>query len=164
MDSRRNVTSYRLPPYDDRCKQVGLQRLESRRTVVDAVLAYDIYKGNINDELISSKFVRNVSEYEMRCSNLRLLIEPRLPSEYLLNQPVIRLIKLINEFKSVVASCDSKVDFRNRIIEDYGGDNKFKFKFWCYHHFGAGRLCRLILLDCRVFGGVHTHYFLLINN
>lgn len=120
LDSRRNATTYRLAPYVDRCKLVGLQSLESRRTVADSVLAYDIYVRNINDELITSKFVHYETEYGFRGTTLRLLIEPRLTSEYLTNQPIVRLIRLINKFKSIVMSCDNKGAFKNKIVEEIG--------------------------------------------
>lgn len=77
LDSRRNSTSYRLAPYEDRCRQVKLQRLDLRRTVADAVLAFDIYKRNINDSSILSKFVPSESNYNLRGTTLRLLIKPR---------------------------------------------------------------------------------------
>ena len=121
LDSRRNATSYRLAPYIDRCKQVGLQPLETRRTIADAVLAYNIYVRNIKDDLISSKFVRDENElYAFRDSTLDLLIVPRLTREYLLNQPIVRLIRLINDFKNIVTSSMNRFDFKNRLIAEIG--------------------------------------------
>lgn len=118
LDSRRNnATSYRLAPYDDRCKQVGLKRLGWRRKVADAVLGYDIYVRNINDDLISSRFVRNDSEYDLRRSTMKLLVEPRLHRGYLLNQPIVRLIRLINDFKDVVIGSRNRNDFKIKMIE-----------------------------------------------
>ena len=97
LDSRRNATSFRLAPYKDRCSQLKLQSLELRRTVADAVLAFDIYVNNIRDELISSNFVRYNGAYELRDTTSNLLILPRFSYNYLTNQPIVRLIKLINE-------------------------------------------------------------------
>ncbi len=97
--------------------QVGLQRLEWRRTVAAAVLAYDIYKCNINDEMISSNFIRNTSEYNLRRSTLNLLVEPRLYSEYLRNQPIVRLIRLINDYKDIVDSSTNRNEFKCKIFE-----------------------------------------------
>lgn len=78
LESRRNATTYRLAPYEDRCKLLKLQSLEKRRTVADAMLAFDIYKRNISDDLISPKFVRNDrNAYDLRESTLQLLVEPR---------------------------------------------------------------------------------------
>ncbi|XP_037029333.1 uncharacterized protein LOC119069378, partial [Bradysia coprophila] len=93
---------HKLAPYEDRCKQLGLQNLEKRRTVADATLAFDIFKGNIIDDIISPKFIRNESVYNLRDSTLQLLVEPRFSSVYLSNQPIMKLIKLINGHKATV--------------------------------------------------------------
>lgn len=53
VESRKNAMSYRLALYEDRCRQLKLQSLEARRTITGAVLAFDIYKGNIVDDLLS---------------------------------------------------------------------------------------------------------------
>lgn len=120
LESRRNATSYRLAPYVNRCEQLNLQSLELRRTVADAVLAFDIYKNNICDELITSKFVPSVNVFNLRPSTIRLLVEPR----GLQNQPIIRLIRLINEYSNVVTGCDNRNVFKRRIIEEI--DSKMK--------------------------------------
>ncbi len=44
-------------PYEDRCKQLKLNSLEGLRKLADLVLAYDIFKNVVSDDLISSKFV-----------------------------------------------------------------------------------------------------------
>lgn len=76
------------------------------------MMEYDIFKGDVGDGLVSSKFVRNESEYDFRSSTLKLLKEPRFSSNYLYEQPVARLIRLINEFKNVVQSSSSRAVFR----------------------------------------------------
>ena len=117
LDSRRNATSYRLAPYEDRCRQLKLQSLELRRITAEAVLAFDIYVQNIRDDLISSKFIRNSSIYGLRDSSTNLLLEPRFSCIYLSNQPIVRLIKLINKYKTLVVNCDSRTKFKAKIIE-----------------------------------------------
>lgn len=96
--------------------------MEKRRTVADAALAYDIYKGNITDDIISPNFIRNESVFNLRDSTLQLLVEPRVTTEYLSNQPVIRLIRLINEHKTIVKECDSRAVFKNEIMERLNND------------------------------------------
>ena len=120
LDSRRNATSFRLAPYEDRCKQVGLQNLELRRKLADIMMAYDIFKGNVKDSLISSKFVYSESEYDLRRSTLKLLKEPRYGTNYMSNQPVARLIRLINEYERIVRDCDNRSEFKARIIKEIG--------------------------------------------
>lgn len=115
LESRRNATSYRLAPYVNRCEQLKLQSLELRRTVADAMLAYDIYKRNVYDDLITSKFVPSTSVYDLRPSTIKLLAEPR---EFSPNQPIARLIKLINEYGDIVTDCDNRIAFKGRITEE----------------------------------------------
>lgn len=122
LDSRRNATSFRLAPYEERCRQVGLQNLELRRKVADIIMAYDIFKGNITDTLISSKFVYSESEYDLRRSILKLLKEPRYSTNYLTNQPVARLIRLINEYENIVRDCDNRNEFKAKIVKELGMD------------------------------------------
>lgn len=117
LENRNNATSYRLAPYEDRCKLLKLQSLEKRRTVTDAVLAFDIYKNDITDDIISPNFVRNESVYNLRDSTLQLLTEPRVSTEYLSTQPIVRLIKLINEYRAIVTRCSNRTAFKNEIME-----------------------------------------------
>ena len=118
LENRSNATSYRLAPYEDRCKQLNLQPLETRRTISDAALAFDIYNRNIVDDLISPKFIHNDSVYDLRTSTKQLLIEPRFSSVYMSNQPIVRLIKLINEFKSIFSRCRSKTVLKRLVLEE----------------------------------------------
>lgn len=118
LESRSNATTYRLAPYEDRCKQLGLQSLEKRRTVADATLAFDIFKGNIIDDIISPKFVRNESAYNLRDSTLQLLVEPRFSSVYLSNQPIVKLIRLINGHKTTVKEYVSRTVFKAAIMKE----------------------------------------------
>lgn len=117
LESRNNATTYRLAPYEDRCKLLKLQSLEKRRTVADAALAFDIYKGNITDDIISPNFIRNESVYNLRDSTLQLLVEPRMTTDYLSNQPIVRMIKLVNEHKAIVTKCNSRTVFKYEIME-----------------------------------------------
>lgn len=117
LESRANATSYRLAPYEDRCKQLKLQNLEKRRTAADAALAFDIYKGNIADDIISPNFIRNESVYNLRDSTMQLLVEPRMSTEYLSNQPIVRLIRIINEYKASVNKCDNRIAFKGEVME-----------------------------------------------
>ena len=82
------------------------------------IFAFDTYKNNITDELITSKFVRNHIEYNLRSSTLNLLVESRVYSEYLANQPIIRMIRLINNYKTIVTECESIFKFKRNITEE----------------------------------------------
>lgn len=120
LQSRANATSYRLAPYVDRCKQLDFQSLDVRRTVADAAMAFDIYKCKITDDLISPMFVRSDSGYDLRDSTSRLLVEPRHVRTYLVNQPMNRLIRTVNENKLIVLACDEKRTFKAMMFEALG--------------------------------------------
>ena len=120
LESRINATTYRLAPYEDRCKQLRLQSLEKRRTVADAILAFDIFKGNIVDDIISPKFIRCENVFNFRDSTLQLLVEPRHSSVYLSNQPIAKLIRLINRHKAIVNGTDSRMAFKTEIMKELG--------------------------------------------
>lgn len=118
LESRRNASSFRLSPYEDRCKLVGLQSLEIRRKVADAVLAFDIYSRNINDDLINSKFIRTEYNYSLRSNTMSLLVQPSLFVEYLINQPIIRMIRLINDYKNIVITYNSRNGFKTKMFDE----------------------------------------------
>ena len=94
LDSRRNATSFRLAPYEDRCKLVKLQSLELRRNLADSLFAFDLFKKTINDVNIHSNFVINDHFYGTR--RARLIEEPFYRQDYLRNQPIARMIKYVN--------------------------------------------------------------------
>lgn len=121
LESRRNASSYRLAPYEDRCKQVKLQSLELRRKLADSVLAYDIYKNIVRDNLISSKFVIcGDTEYDLRDSTVKLLKEPRYSTKYAYDQPIARLIRIVNEFKDIVREGNSRSVFKMKVMKEIG--------------------------------------------
>lgn len=88
--------------------------------MADIMMAYDIFNGNITDSLISSKFVYSGSEYDLRRSTLKLLKEPRYSANYLSNQPVARLVRLVNEYEHIFRDCDSRSVFKARIFKEIG--------------------------------------------
>lgn len=118
LESRRNAFSFRLSPYNERCKLVDLENLELRRKTADAVFAFDIYSGNINDVNITSKFVHINNDYSLRNTTVSLLEEPCHFLEYLINQPIVRLIKSINNYKPIVRICTSREAFKFRIFKE----------------------------------------------
>ena len=98
------------------------------------MLAFDIYKHNIVDDLISPRFVRNVQNaYNFRESTMQLLIEPRHSTVYLTNQPLDRLIRLINEHKLEVTKCNDRLSFKNKIVDKLGINLLWLFfiVLWC---------------------------------
>lgn len=69
-DSNR-VPPYRLPPYDERCAELGLERLSVRRTRTNLMFAYDLFNGRIDDVNLSKRLIPvTKSRYELRVSKV----------------------------------------------------------------------------------------------
>lgn len=113
LENRRNATSFRLDPYIVRCKLLNIQPLEVRRKTADAVVAFDIYKNNIIDPNISSKFVSREHHYETRRATL--IDEPFYRTDYLRNQPLARLIYCINQNSEIFSNTNDKNVFKRKI-------------------------------------------------
>ena len=113
LDDRRSATSYRLAPYVERCKTLKLQPLCIRRQIADAVCAYDIFSGQTNVEFLNSKFVRSRSVRQLRHN--RLLEERVFSVDYLMNQPIARLISLVNHNAEMIVNSRSRSDFKFKI-------------------------------------------------
>lgn len=116
LDNSRQATSFILTPYCDRCKLLSIHPLELRRNVIDTVFAFDIYKRNINDELISLNFEKSRSVRILR--NNRLIEEPFLNAEYLLKQPIHRLRVIVNKFAAQVVNTNSRNIFKTKIVKE----------------------------------------------
>lgn len=86
-------------------------------------MAYDIYMKNINDIYIGSKFIRTVYSRPLRNTSMSLLIEPFFHTDYLREQSIVRLICVINDYKSVVLASTSRNTFRKTITEALSDSN-----------------------------------------
>lgn len=115
LESRRSATSYRLAPYTERCDKLKLQPLVLRRNISDAMFAYDVFVLNINDSFISSRFVRTNSIRILR--NARLLEENFFRADYLQNQPLARLISVLNKFVNIVINSNCRGAFKTKIVK-----------------------------------------------
>lgn len=113
LDDRSSATSYRLAPYVERCKTLKLQPLCVRRRIADVVCAYDIFSGHSKVEFLKSKFVRSRSVRQLRQN--RLLEEKVFGVDYLMNQPIARLISLVNQYAEMIVNSRSRSDFRIKI-------------------------------------------------
>ena len=120
LDSRRNATSFRLAPYRDRCAQLRLQPLLDRRYVIDALCAFDIFMGRINDTSINSNFVRLLPPREMR--DVNVVAEPSYGTEYLRSQPLAGLRSIVNNYANQIRF-DSKSRFKSFVTEKFATCN-----------------------------------------
>lgn len=113
LGSRRNATSFRLSPYRERCAQLRLQPLRDRRDVIDALCAFDIYVGRINDTSINSNFYRLRPHRDMR--DVNVVAEPSHRTDYLSSQPLARLRRTMNNFANKIRF-DSRSRFESFAI------------------------------------------------
>nr|AEG42077.1 putative non-LTR retrovirus reverse transcriptase [Mayetiola destructor] len=114
LESRKGATSFRLAPYAERCEKLNIKPLILRRNIADAMFAYDVFVLNINDSFISSKFVR--INYTRRLRNTRLLEESFYRTDYLQNQPLARMIYILNRFVDVLNDSNSRGVFKSKIV------------------------------------------------
>lgn len=115
LDIRRNATSYRLAPYIERCRKLKLQPLYWRREVADTMLAYDLYVGYVNDDFLKSKFKGSRSNREFRANRL---LETRVyGANYLTNQPIARLVNIVNELSYIIVKSRWRGEFKMRMLQ-----------------------------------------------
>lgn len=105
---------YRLTPYEQRCKSVGLETLKQRRDISLAVLAFDVYKNSINDQNIAENLVPAARRDSRR--HVRLLRDWFYGTDFAANQPLAKIVKIINK-NSVQFETDSKEMFKNKIAK-----------------------------------------------
>lgn len=112
LGDTNRVPPYVLPPYEDRCEKLGILKLEERRAEANALLAYDLFNGVIKDENIERCFVRLNSDRSLRSN--RLLRESVYVSDYGYNQPIARVIRLVNELSDLMGLSRTKFKFEAR--------------------------------------------------
>lgn len=117
LGDTNRVPPYRLPPYDERCEKLGLVKLETRRTEANALMAYDLYNGVISDKNIERKLIK-VSHNRILRDN-RLLREMTYSNDYEYNQPIAKVIRLVNEFSEIMTLSRTKfkIEMRKRVRE-----------------------------------------------
>lgn len=104
---------YRLAPYKDRCKRVGLQPLAERRQNIDLCMSFDILNDTKFDLNIKNCFVPFNSSRDLRVN--RLFIEPRYCNEYSFHQPIARLIRLVNSNCDIFKDVHTRKSFKQKI-------------------------------------------------
>lgn len=101
LGDTNRIPPYRLSPYEERCEKLRLETLSTRRQVANAIMAYDLYNKRINDSNIESRFIRR--EQHRTLKNHRLLAEAIYGNNYGYNQPLAKMIRLVNEHESLLA-------------------------------------------------------------
>lgn len=104
---------YRLKPYEERCKLAGIDTLQNRRKKTLMLFAFEIYKNYIKDERISQKFIIAQSTRNLRSN--RLLVEPFFRTESLYQQPIAKMIRLVNRYKDIYQNVQFKEQFKTKL-------------------------------------------------
>lgn len=128
LDSRRNATSYRLAPYSERCAKLRIQPLKVRRSVADTLFALDVYKRKVKDDFTRSEFIEVNRARELRCN--RLLKTKCYATDYLMNQPISRLINCVNKFAKSVVELKGRVEIKNEVIRQWTREYEEEERLW----------------------------------
>ena len=111
LGDTNRIPPYRLTPYEERCGKLGLEKLETRRNVMNCMLAFDLFNGIISDKNIDKRLIKLMTKYNLRDN--RLLLETLYLSDYSYNQPIAKVIRNVNEFSDLMML--SRTRFKNEI-------------------------------------------------
>lgn len=89
------VNQYFLPPYQDRCNLLGLQRLNHRRDVASVIFVHDTLNSRVDCADLLSRFNISVAARCLRRREHFLHIGP-IPSNHGLSEPVLSMSRLFN--------------------------------------------------------------------
>lgn len=106
LGDTNKVPPYRLPPYEERCEKLGLVKLSMRREEANATMAYDLFNKRINDSNIEKKFIRRSPIQKLRDN--RVLTEVLYYNDYGYNQPIAKVIRLVNEHEELLSLSRSR--------------------------------------------------------
>lgn len=115
-DSNR-IPPYRLAPYEERCRKLGLETLSNRREVTNVLMAYDLYNGRINDVNIDKRIIRQSPKYDFK--KKRLVSERVYKSDYEYNQPMAKVIRNVNEYSDIMMLSRNKfkTELRKKLFD-----------------------------------------------
>ena len=111
LGDTNRIPPYRLSPYEERCEKLGLEPLSIRRKVTNALMAYDLFNRRIDDDNIQMRLIRRTQHRSMR--NERPLAESVYGSNYGHNQPLAKMIRIVNNWNDLMSLNRSK--FRSEV-------------------------------------------------
>ena len=111
LGDTNKLPPYKLQPYEERCQKLGLDKLSVRREMANAMMAYDLYNGVIDDANIKKKLTSKPSYHNVR--EKKLLVEAKYETDYGYNQPIAKLIRKVNQFSEVMSL--SRTKYRTEI-------------------------------------------------
>ncbi|XP_037047073.1 uncharacterized protein LOC119081902 [Bradysia coprophila] len=120
LGDTNRIPPYRLEPYEERCKKIGLDKLSTRRKIANALMAYDLYNKRINDVNIEARFIRRQQHRSFR--NERPLAEVLYERNYGYNQPMAKIIRLVNKYSGLMVL--SRNEFKAKVKEKLKEDDE----------------------------------------
>lgn len=104
-----------LPPYEDRCRLLGLQTLEKRRSIAQAVFIAKILTGETDAPNLLGQMNIYAPERLLRQRNI-LLLEPR-NTLYGLHDSIRFMSARFNEVSRLFDFCSNAAAFKRRLTE-----------------------------------------------
>ena len=92
----RRDSQYRLPPYADRCRSVGIESLSRRRLNLSAMFVYDLFSGRVDSRALLANLSVNSVTRSLR--NVRYLVLERHRSNYGMFESVDYVSRAFNVF------------------------------------------------------------------
>jgi hypothetical protein len=109
--------NYILPSYRSRLTLLHLLPLRDRQIINCCLFVYDMLKGNIASAALLSSFNFRNNPYSLR--NFRSLEETRCRTNYCMNEPLNRCIRLFNGHNHIIDLNDSKRTLRHKLTQHY---------------------------------------------
>lgn len=111
LGDTNRIPPYRILPYEQRCKTLGLDTLAMRRMQANSMIAFDLYSKRIDDRNIEKNFIRRIPIHSTRSNGV--LTELLYRNDYSYNQPMAKVIRLVNENEDILSL--SRTRFRDEV-------------------------------------------------
>ena len=105
--------AYELPSYESRLKLLNMDSLQNRRIVSCSIFMYKLMNQVINVPSLSNQLVYNESIYQTR--NRHTFVQPPHSTNYGMNEPLTRLVKLYNLYEVDFLASNSVNMLKTRI-------------------------------------------------
>ncbi len=111
LGDNNRIPPYVLRPYEERCRELGLETLLDRRNRINLLFAYNLYNDKMYDTNFSDRLIGTEPAYHLRRN--RLVVQRAYRRDHEHHQPFAKMIRLINEFSADMQLSESR--FKNVI-------------------------------------------------
>lgn len=109
----RRDSNYRLPPYDSRCKTIGIESLARRRINLSVFFIYDVLTNRIDAPKLSSHVIIHQSNRVFRENEFFSINNHR--TDYGMYEPLNNMCMFFNHFAYLFDRSTSRNVFRNKV-------------------------------------------------